>query len=400
MAFQKEVSEIIHNLDEGLVKGGVLQEDNCFELTSDQDSAIRLIKQWYSQRGTFAWKPYYVLSGAAGTGKSSLIQYIIKNLGVSESECLCTAFTGKATLNMNRKGNYSSTLHSSLYEYEKRTENGEPEFRLKSWVPFKLIVVDEASMISQEMFDDILSFMIPTIFIGDHCQLPPIDGKFNIMLNPDFTLTKIMRQAKESPIIRASQLAIQGKPIPFCKMKGFQKIRKEDLDESHLLWADQIVVGTNASRKALNEVIREIRGYDSPVPAPGERMIVLQNNRKYSVFNGQIIYLEEQPFFMQRTQAWSSYFLDELEKNDPLMAIVGGKRQITFKVSDPPKNTLPSKEIVYLDYGYAISCHKSQGSGWEKVLVMDEGFGWDEDTKRRWLYTAITRAKKEILIVK
>ena len=159
-------------------------------------------------------------------------------------------------------------------------------------------------------------------------------------------------------------------------------------------------MGTNASRKALNEVIREIKGYDSPVPAPGERMIVLQNNRKYSVFNGQIIYLEEQPFFMQRTQAWSSYFLDELEKNDPLMAIVGGKRQITFKVSDPPRNALPNKEIVYLDYGYAISCHKSQGSGWEKVLVMDEGFGWDEDTKRRWLYTAITRAKKEILIVK
>ena len=397
----KSNSGIIQNIDSGILKNGLFLEDNCFELTSSQESAIRLIKQWHSERRSSpVWKPFFVLAGAAGTGKSSLIQYIIRNLGVSEDETLCCAFTGKATLNLTRKGNYSSTLHSSIYQFTKKDEYGEPQFELRSWIPYKLIIVDEASMISKKMFDDILSFNLPVIFIGDHCQLPPVDGDFNIMLEPDFTLTQIMRQAQESPIIRASQLAIKGKTIPFCEMPCFRKIHKEDLEDTDLLWADQIVVGTNKSRKALNAVYREVKGIESPSPVKDERMIVLQNNSKFGVFNGQIVFLNSEPQFIHRDLTWSCEFCDEVERTDALAAIMGKRRSFNFKLGEPPHDMgSQRKNIVYLDYGYAISCHKSQGSGWDKVLVMDEGFGWDEDTRRRWLYTAITRAKKEILIV-
>lgn len=401
---ENNVRKIIQNIDSGITKNGLFQEDNCFELTSDQESAIILILEWYKSKDQKPWKPYYVLSGAAGTGKSSLIQYIIKNLKVSETDTLCCAFTGKAALNLNRKGNISATLHSSIYNFVKKSKSGDLEFELKSHIPYKLIIVDEASMISKDLFDDILSFGIPTIFIGDHCQLPPIDSHFNIMLSPDFTLTKIMRQAKESPIIRASQLAIKGMPIPYCDFKGFKKIKKENLEDSDFLWADQIIVGTNSVRKAINSICREIRGIDSQVPLKGERMIVLKNNRKYGVFNGQIVYLESNPEFIRSNSTWSCEWADELEKTDSLAAITGRSKTFNFVLKDPvigkSTNLDALRDRVYLDYGYAISCHKSQGSGWDKVLVFDEDFGRDEDTRRRWLYTAITRAKKEIMIVK
>ena len=111
------MTEIDTNIENAIFKNGVAQEDNDFVLTHDQEMAVARIKNWYSRKGSSPiWKRYFVLSGAAGTGKTSLIQYIIKNLNVAESSILCCAFTGKASLNLQRKGNKSSTLHSSIYE--------------------------------------------------------------------------------------------------------------------------------------------------------------------------------------------------------------------------------------------------------------------------------------------
>jgi exodeoxyribonuclease-5 len=59
--------------------------------------------------------------------------------------------------------------------------------------------------------------------------------------------------------------------------------------------------------------------------------------------------------------------------------------------------------LVPADFGYALTCHKAQGSEWDRVLVYDEGTGSgvmrDPILRRRWLYTAVTRAKRELLWV-
>lgn len=390
--------DIIDRIDGGgLYKGGVAQEDNDFELTHDQRGAIERICEWWRDRQSSpAWKGYFVLAGAAGTGKSSLIQYIVRNLRLSEADVLCCAYTGKATLNMMRKGNTSRTLHSSIYDCHIR-KGQPPYFTRKAAIYYRLIIVDEASMISETMFDDILSFNIPAIFIGDHCQLPPIDSDFNIMSRPDFVLTEIMRQASKSPIIRASQLAIAGKPIPYCDFDGFRKVRASQVQDSDLLWADQIVVGTNVVRHELNAYCREIRGITGGTPRANERMIVVRNNPRWNVVNGQIIYLADAPTWMKSQRWWHCRWLDEMEMSDPSLIFAARMKDLDFRVCEPPADN--AYDCVYVDYGYAISCHKSQGSGWERVMVFDEGFGRDEETQRRWLYTAITRAKKEILVV-
>jgi exodeoxyribonuclease-5 len=61
--------------------------------------------------------------------------------------------------------------------------------------------------------------------------------------------------------------------------------------------------------------------------------------------------------------------------------------------------TLPEPPYEFA-YAYAITCHKAQGSEWDKVLVFEESFPFDKTEHRRWLYTAITRAKEKLVIVK
>ena len=121
------------------------------------------------------------------------------------------------------------------------------------------------------------------------------------------------------------------------------------------------------------------------------------------ICNGQIVYLKSNPIYNDKDECYYVDWLDELEVSDPFLASASsGYHSFKFKLKDPMKepSSVDTRDFAYLDFGYAISCHKSQGSGWDKVLVFDEGFGFDADIKRRWLYTAITRAKKEILIVK
>ena len=51
-------------------------------------------------------------------------------------------------------------------------------------------------------------------------------------------------------------------------------------------------------------------------------------------------------------------------------------------------------------YAYAITCHKAQGSEWDKVLVFEEGFPFNQEEHKRWLYTAVTRAKEKLVVVR
>lgn len=382
---------LIENIDTSPVKNGIVQDDNTFSLTDGQKEAITRIRNWFSTLPVRSIKKkYFVLAGAAGTGKTSLVQYIVANLKLAPSEVLSISPTGKAALNMQRKGmSKAKTIHSAIYKCSKK--NNKLIFDIKSSLDekYRLIIVDESSMVSETIFNDLKRFNVPILFIGDHCQLPPVNENFDLMAKPDYILTEIVRQVKDSYIIKASQFAINGKAIPFCSRPGFRKIHEKNLTEKDLLWADQIIVGTNAKRKAVNDIMRELKGFTSVLPQKDEKMIVLRNCYEKNLYNGQIVYLDNNALKS------TCRVCDELVKNDPIASLIYKSQDISYTFDE--NNTNDSK--VVLDYGYAISCHKSQGSGWERVLVFDDGFGFDEETKRRWLYTAITRAKSELCIV-
>ena len=211
-----------------------------------------------------------------------------------------------------------------------------------------------------------------------------------------------MRQAEKSPIIRASQLAIRGQILPYGDYGDYRKIGESEMKETDILWADQIITGYNKSRRLFNAVCRDIRGLKERTPQVGERMIVLRNNSRFHLYNGQIVHLMSESYYDYSTGNYNTTCLDEIEYGDALHGLLSRPKEISYKLREPTNEDFSNRDntFLFMDYGYAISCHKSQGSGWERVLVYDEGFGGDEDTRRRWLYTAITRAKKQLLIVK
>ena len=118
--------------------------------------------------------------------------------------------------------------------------------------PYRLIVIDEASMVNDDLRDDILSFNVPVIFIGDMNQLPPIFGKSSVMLKPDFVLTKIMRQAEGDPIIKLSQDVLHGRPLIPGEYGKSRVVTSLPRDEHFLFDYDIILTTNNNMREMIN----------------------------------------------------------------------------------------------------------------------------------------------------
>ena len=125
----------------------------------------------------------------------------------------------------------------------------------------KLIVLDEVSMVGEEMARDLMSFGKPILVLGDPGQLPPIKGEGAFTRDaPDVMLTEIHRQAAESAIIRLATMARQGEPIGFGEYdRCVAKMRKGDVTPAQALRSGQLICGMNATRLQLNNAMRARR---------------------------------------------------------------------------------------------------------------------------------------------
>lgn len=393
-------------------KNGLAQDLNDIEeFSEDQKNALQLIKKWWFETSKRD-KPYFVLGGCSGSGKSTLIKYLQEELELNSNEILYCAFTGKAALVLNRKGMPAKTIHSTIYETHKVIKDDKIEFSYTKvrCLYARLIVVDEASMVSEEVFNDLLSYHVPVIFVGDHQQLPPVNSKFNLMLKTDYRMEKVLRQLEDNPIIQLSVKAIKGEKIGFGEFgKDIRKIHYDDLKDEDILKAGQILVGTNAKKKMINETYRELKGYKD-IPETDEKLIATSNNMRLmnlndsknsvQIYNGQIVYLLQDAKIHK--DHYVIEFMDELERLNPIHGALFEPKKIRCTIGNENKiNEIKYLSYGHFDFGYAISVHRSQGSSWKDVMVLDDKFGiWESrETYNRWLYTAITRAEETLTIV-
>ena len=240
--------------------------------------------------------------GAPGTGKTTLVRYLIDRIGLDMSEVMFIAYMGKAATCLQRNGLPAKTMHSALYDYKRvvaRDENGNKiyddlglpklklAFELKESIGhnIRLIVLDEGSTVSSEMAKDLLSFNIPVIVLGDLNQLPPVFGKPYFLQKPDVILRQIMRQAENSPIVYLSQLVLNDVPLRPGVYGNSAVILKDNINEYNYRKADMVLTFTNKLRGAVNTMFRErikkIRRLD--IPNKGEQVICRRNNWNTSV---------------------------------------------------------------------------------------------------------------------
>jgi exodeoxyribonuclease-5 len=415
----------------------------------DQAAAIRAICDWFGYAPV--GQQSFFLSGYAGTGKSTCVNFAIDELGLGGSEVAYAAYTMKAALVLKRQGLPASTIHKLIYvpvppsraEFERvevelaqlreacpndmppalwkvRIRDLEERLRDTSKVKFvvndqspvrgcKLVVIDECSMVPEKMADDLLAFGKPVLVIGDPAQLPPVDGGRAPFATsrPDVLLTEIHRQARESPIIRLATMARQGRRIPYGDYgNGVRKVPRGGLDVHDMLAADQVIVGTHARRRELNNLMKVAAGYPDPLPTGrGEKVIGLKNEHEHGLFNGQFLSLSNialggELFFAANIRTEDG---DVLEGQPIYRGYYDD--HVAYDKDRELRDCWVKRDLAETDWGWAITCHKSQGSGFGNVVVDDCGFGhWlrDEDGGelcRRWLYTSITRAAEKLTII-
>ena len=358
-------------------------------LTDEQNTALEDIKTW--ALGTK--RVDLTLGGYAGTGKTTLIKEVVKTLSPHFVISVC-ALSGKAAHVLQSKGIQASTIHKLIY-IPRQAEDGKVEWDRREKVDAKLFIVDEASMVNRSIYKDILSFGGRVLWVGDHGQLEPIGDNPGLMLDPQIKLETIMRQALESPILRLAHQLRMGETLAYGSMgEGCETHSGMTFPVLLAQEADQIIVGTNETRHRINAAYR-VRKKLSGLINEGERVICLRNNYILRVFNGMQCTVKK----IHETSGNSVYcdLVDDYGNEITDVRMNASQFGANPLPVDPNKQTRDDS-FAYFDYAYAITCHKAQGSEWNKVVVFEQIAGsWDQ---RRWSYTAATRAKKALIYVR
>lgn len=385
-------------------------------LTAKQEQGLKIAMERYRNN-----EPYTVIAGYAGVGKSTLIKFIISALDLNPDEVCYIAYTGKAAQVLRRKNCPNAmTAHKLLYKTIRKKDGSFIHIPLDTIYPFELIVVDEISMLPKDMWELLLSHRIPVIALGDPGQLPPVSAQSCDVLNhPHIFLDEVMRQAKESEIIRLTMDIRDQKPLVLSRGKEVRIVdRSEIYQPGFFTWADQIICGRNNTRHDVNNIVRKLTlgVEDNADPIVGDKIICLHNEWQTSndsgdaLVNGMTGYIENIKYthtnpFMAKTPILDfrpDY--DDADVFKDLMVdynIFSTHEELIHRgnnnYSRIPKIWHPKQ----FDYGYAITCHKSQGSEFDKVVVLEEYMKGDNaETHARWLYTAATRAAEKLIIVK
>ena len=342
----------------------------------------------------------YILNGVAGSGKTSIVMVlnkVLKDIGIKVRN---VALTGKAVNVMRNKGLDASTIHSMIYIpiYDEDTDEiirwdtvGKQELREF----YDFLFVDEGSMVTQEILEDLLSYEIPIVIVGDQAQLPAISKEpFNIMESPDFHLDEIHRQAAGNPIILlAAHIRKYGTyNQKFVDKKHIDIINKSDININYFKNNDfdVVICSTNKQRLMLNRLIRKSKGFKGETPKVGETVICLRNasfngmrvnnGSRFTVLGVQAIKNEEQVFEL----------LPE-----------GSNERVIVRIRDESWDEIAPKmnePYGFFTFGYAITAHKSQGSEFERVLLYDDCYV--KETRKAFRYTGVTRAINRIVIAR
>jgi exodeoxyribonuclease-5 len=355
-----------------------------------QDDALKRVAAWLKD-GT---PQVFRLFGFAGTGKTTLARHFAEGL---DGEVVFGAFTGKAAHVLRAKGcEGAATIHSLIYR-PKATDVEEPSFVINrdgGAAKADLIVIDECSMVDEELGRDLLSFGAPVLVLGDPAQLPPVKGGgFFTEHEPDVMLTEVHRQARDNPIIRLSMQVREGESLSLGE-HGESRVIRGPIGRSAVLRADQVLVGMNRTRHDYNERIRNHKGFRDPFPAAGEKLVCLRNDKKKGLLNGGLWQIKQ-----IRERRGGYLRLDVVPEEDPHRKAVKVKvLPEFFEGKDETLSFAVRRDSDEFTYGYALTVHKAQGSQWDDVVLFNESFAFREHSQR-WLYTGLTRAARRITVV-
>lgn len=375
-------------------------------LNDQQAEAVEKAVTWYKGlRDRTHRKRFHFISGYAGTGKTTVANIIAKRCVGDSVQYI--APTGKAASRLRQKGCANArTLHQFLYRVVGVTQDDEeaPIFVAKGSLDERplLIVLDEACMVGSWDVDNLLALNIPILVLGDIGQVPPVGAAaFFTEERVDTLLTEIMRQGKESNIIRASFFVRTGGRLPVREYEDVKvRIGRPKMADvkAHCSEDSVMLCAYNTTRKRLNALARAAMGFSGVTPQIGEKVMCTFNQHETGVMNG------EQGIVV----GYEMLGIDDAAKdeNEGLMwmtirSLTYGTEQkvffnpLCFTEEDEEIRQMYYKKKGGYDFGWALTIHKSQGSEWDNVLMMEETL--TSIPYAKLIYTGITRAAKTLM---
>jgi len=476
------------------------------QLTKSQEKVLNSILDFVNNSADRV----FILKGYAGTGKTTLMRFLISALRQQKRLYRLLASTGRAAkilANLSNNPFETSTIHSLIFSFNgfNRDTEGDDEKAVDEkgqlFLVFKpakietesdaeaVYIVDEASMVSdmvernirQAQFGDgrLLKNLLDYdprpgskfIFVGDPCQLPPIQEYYSPALTKDYfqrvfgmnaqeaELTEIMRQKGVSGIVDASK-RIRGfyNTAPDNSMFygrqrvwGFLPFRyNRDIvlhPSNENMIGDYVekvrvsgfnsavcICRSNFDCTKFSSAIRQKLGFYGGQITVGDLLMVTQNNQPVGLMNGDMVTVEEiAPYKQTRARltflqvkvkelftgkTYTSLLIEEivyqgkvnLDNQQQQALYVDFIIRMKKKGITEKKNRLafysamendPYLNALRCVYGYAITCHKSQGGEWEDVYVQVPRNITLNPTKGtyQWIYTAMTRARHKLHMV-
>ena len=354
-----------------------------------QLAAADAIREWWrSDRQTF------VLTGYAGTGKTSLMKYILAR---HPGPAIVGAPTGKAAHRLRSTGVAASTIHKLAYEFRGQDDLDKLLFEFKGLDRSDaLVVIDEASMIDTKVYEDLLGRGYRMLFVGDPGQLPPIGESPGILDTPDAHLEKIERQ-EDGGLLDFCHALRGGQYLPKSNNEVWLWPRCDEEGVATILAnSDVVLCYKNSTRCRLNLQMLKLRGLIEEGSKPAElwpqllgkkfRVVGLRNCPRLDIYNGS------EAEFTLRDYCGDSLYGEISTGFDTVDLDIDARG---FLAEDIPSEVRKERGVLLFDFGYALTVHKSQGSEWPNVAVYDDTSGTIQH-QARWNYTAATRAKSRL----
>jgi len=356
--------------------------------------------------------PEVLLAGRAGTGKTSLIPYLVSMF----DRPAVVAPTGRAASILRSKGlGDARTIHSFLYQSPILDDDDE----IIGWKDRDTppdadgVIIDEVSMVGVKERDDLRGIDAQLIFVGDSGQLQPVKGPAWFHDGADFRLNTIHRQAAGSPIIQTAHHALETGEVVPSSDGAVRVVQGSKAEIDVVLDADVVLCFKNYTRKQLTRDIRELLGRSGP-PQPGEPVMALSNCYQANLFNGEIRQLGEwnvdRPYGavgVSDKSCWpiigglrlpiNAAEIDQIIGDESVVPNINLNQKLGVWRNHPYADPKPIWPIG-LTFGYVATVHKSQGSEWDHVAIVDD-CPRGSSMRRSWLYTAITRAKRTVTII-
>ncbi|SDK78624.1 exodeoxyribonuclease V alpha subunit [Nonomuraea maritima] len=378
-----------------------LHDQTGADLAAEQRQAVRLALT----------EKVAVLTGGPGCGKSFTVRSIVLLARAKRAKVILAAPTGRAAKRLAElTGHEATTVHRLL----QLRPGGEATFDRDNPLDADLVVVDEASMLDLLLANKLVKAIAPgthLLFVGDVDQLPSV-GAGEVLKDllaadgvPRVRLTQVFRQAAESGVVVNAHRVNTGRHPALEGMKDFFLFPCEEPEEIAALTVDVVArriprrfrldarrdvqvlapmhrgaAGAGALNAALQEALTPAREgmperrYGGRVFRVGDKVTQLRNNYDKGaagVFNGTVGIVTD---------------------------IRPDEHKLTVLTDEDEHVDYAFDELDELAHAYAVSIHRSQGSEYPAVVIPLATSAWMM-LQRNLLYTAITRAKKLVVIV-